>query len=383
MGIGKFRRYEFSQPVLKLMNKERMAKKVTIVLPIYNGRIFVDQCLSSVFEMEYPNFDVIVVDDGSTDGTREYVTEHYPQLRLIQLSGHSGHSKACNAGILATDARYVYIIEHHTIVKKDTLTQLMQVMLSDNEAAICYSRQINVYSDDQVMVEGKRYAHFVVNQQCERVPLKDVAGLDEHEAPVDVSSSGTFSYLIDKEKFRQLGYFDEDYFVHLADYELTLRTKAAGFKCYYVPKSESYHKSFPSTAKSHNYRGGRAYPAFRMYVIAKNRWLTILSHYAPKTLLFLFPSLIVYEIFLISFAISRRTFFSYVKAIFWLVTHPGIIINKRKQIQGIKKVPDATLLVAGELNFVPGLAQSALEQTVIRYLITFLTIYWNLVKRFL
>lgn len=358
-------------------------EKVTVVLPIYNGRIFLDQCLPPVFEMDYPNFDVIAIDDGSTDGTVEYLKQHYPQVRVIQLSGRCGHSKACNVGIEATDARYAYIIEHHTIVKKDTLSQLMKVMLSDEQAAICYSRQFNVYSENKVMVEGRRYAHFVVNQQCRRVPETDAGELDETDEPVDVSSSGTFSYLIDKKIFEGLGYFDEDYFVHIADYELTLRAKAAGFKCYYVPKSESFHKSFSSTINAHNYRGGADYPAFRVFVIVKNRWFTILSHYSIKTLVLLFPALLVYEIFQFGFAVTRRATIAYGKAIFWLLTHPRIILRKRRQIQQIKTVADKDLLVAGELNFVPGLARSASERAIIHALTTFLTAYWNSVTRFL
>ncbi|MCP4371863.1 MAG: glycosyltransferase [Deltaproteobacteria bacterium] len=359
-----------------------MNAKVTVVLPIYNGQRFLDQCLPPLFEMDYPNYDIIVVDDGSSDETVKHLKQCYPQVRIIQLQKRSGHSKACNTGILATDARYVYIIEHHTIVKKDTLSQLMKVMLSESETAICYSRQFNVYSENNIVVEGKRYAHYVVNQQCERIPLSEL-NIMEDEQPVDVSSSGTFSYLIDKEKFTALGYFDEDYFVHIADYELTLRAKAAGFKCYYVPKSISYHKSFAESAKSHNYRGGDEYPAFRTYVIVKNRWFTILSHYSLNTLLLIFPALILYELLLIGFVIRRNVFLSYVKAMGWLFSHPGILLKKRRHIQQIKKVKDSSLLVAGELNFVPGLAQSLFEQRIIRFLTIFLTGYWNLVKRFL
>lgn len=359
-----------------------MNPKVTTVLPIYNGAIFLDQCLPPLLEMDYPNYDIIVVDDCSSDDTVAHLRQHYPQVRVIELQERSGHSKACNTGIAAADARYVYLIENHTIVKKDTLSELMKVMLSDEQAAICYSKQLNVYSDEQIVVEGKRYAHFVVNQQCERIPLQEVQE-ESQEAPADVSSSGTFSYLIDKTKFDIIGLFDETYFIHIADYELTLRAKAAGYKCYYVPASVSYHKSFVHTAGSYNYRGGREYPAFRTYVIARNRWLTILSHYSLRTLLLLAPALCIYELCLVAFVIHRHVCRSYLNAIGWLFTHPQIILRKRQHIQRIKRVKDADLLTAGALNFVPGLAQSRSEQVVLHYLTAFLTWYWNVVKRFL
>ncbi len=149
-----------------------------------------------------------------------------------------------------------------------------------------------------------------------------------------------------------------------------------------MPASVTYHKSFVSTASGHNFRGGQKYPAFRTFVIARNRWILILSYYALKTIFLLSPALVIYELMLIGFVIRRRVFISYLKAMFWLLTHPHIIIKKRRHIQQLKRVKDASLLVAGELNFVPGLTQSRLERTIIHYLTKFLTMYWNFTKIF-
>lgn len=356
-----------------------MDAHVTIVLPTHNSRIFLDQCLQSLTRLDYPQYDLLAVDDGSSDDTVGYLHQHYPQVRVIQLPKQSGHSKACNTGILGTDARYVYIVEHHTIVTPDALSRLMDVILADEKAAICYSRQINMYNDQLVVVEGKRNAHYAVNQQCDRQVL-NADRWCEDARPVDVTSAGTFSYLIDKEKFQTLDYFDEDYFIHINDYELTLRTKAAGWKCYYVPDSVTYHRSFVQTASSYNFRGGRTYPAFRTFYISRNRWLLMLSYYEVKTLLLLGPALLIYEILTIIFAMRRGVFGAYLKAMGWLCAHPGMILKKRRTIQRLKKVKDSALLVAGELNFVPGLTRSPLEHVGIRYLTKFLTTYWKIVK---
>ncbi len=355
--------------------------KVSVVLPTYNSQHFLEQCLPPLLEMDYPDFDIYVVDDGSSDNTIQRLhTFHSEKIHLIQLPGRSGHSAACNAGILATDARYVYVVEHHTIVTPTALSELMRVMLDNQNAAICYSKQVNVYDEKSVMLEGARYAHYVVNQQCERSPQSSLENHMTGEKPVDTTSAGTFSFLIDKERFKLIGFFDEDYFIHINDYELTLRAKAAGFACYYVPTSINYHKSFVETASAFNYRGGSSYPKFRTFVISRNRWLLMLSYYSIKTLLLLSPALIVYETFLIGFALRRKVFLSYLKAVTWLISHPEILIKKRKSVQGLKVVEDRALLRAGELNFVPGLTRTVLEQKCIKYLTAFLSRYWNLVR---
>ncbi|MCP4367781.1 MAG: glycosyltransferase family 2 protein [Deltaproteobacteria bacterium] len=360
-----------------------MNMQVTVLIPTYNSRIFLDQCLQPLLNMDYPNYDIIIVDDCSSDGTIRHIEQYYPKIRITQLQKRSGHSAACNAGIFTTKARYVYIVEHHTIVTKEALSRLMLVMNADNDAAICYSKQLNMYSEHNTVVEGKRYAHYIVNQQCERNPLIGEGEEDENEPPVDVTSAGTFSYLIDKEKFQEIGYFDEDYFIHINDYELTLRVKAAALKCYYVPASITYHKSFVSTASDYNFRGGEKYPVSRTFFIARNRWLLLLSYYSLKTLVLLSPALAIYELALIGFVIRRGVFMPYLKAVYWLFTHPALIIKKRRYIQRVKRVKDTSLFVAGELNFVPGLTQSTLERIIIRYLTKFLTMYWNFTKIFL
>ena len=368
-----------------------MKPRVTIVLPTYNSMPFLERCLSSLQQLDYAAYDVLVVDDCSSDNTVTYIRQNYPQVRVIALPARSGHSAACNAGISGTDARYVYIVEHHTVVMPDTLQRLMGAILAEAEAAICYSRQINIYDAHTVAVEGKRFAHYVVNQQCERelherVDAEKFAAehcLTQSGDPVDVTSAGTFSYLIDTEKFTDIGLFDEDYFIHINDYELTLRVKAAGWKCLYVPTAVHYHKSFVTTTGTHNFRGGDCYPGFRTFVISRNRWLLMLSYYSIKSFCILAPALLLYECLLIGFVTRRGVLGSYLKAIGWLLSHPGSILRKRQAIQRIKIVRDRDLLVAGDLNFVPGLTHSPFERRLIHGLTRFLSSYWEWGKQFL
>ena len=373
-----------------------LKEKIAVVFPSYNAKEFLDQCLSPLSTMDCQVDEIIVVDDCSSDGTAEYLHENYPQVRVISLSVNSGASKACNIGIAATDARYVYIIEHHTVVIKDSLSQLMQVMTSDPKAAICYSKQLNVYSKQKIIVEGARNAHYVVNQHCEHQMLDDIS-LEQQEqekliqqlkeqsdkTPRDVSSAGAVSFLIDREKLGTIGYFDETYFIYLNDHEFALRVKAAGLKCYYVPTSIVYHKSLVEKINEFNFRGGGKYPALRTYYISRHRWLIIFTHYSFKSILLLSPALAIYEIFLFAFVFSRGVLKPYLKSIVWLVTHPKLLLEKRRKIQSLKCVKDSSLLVAGELNFVPGLAQSRFEHRMINGLTCFLTGFWALVKKWI
>lgn len=354
---------------LLMKRDENTYPQVTVVLPIYNAKNYLEQCLPPLFTMDYPNYDILVVDDCSSDGSTEYIRQHYPQVRVIRLSKNSGPSKAFNVGIEAADSRYIYIIEHHTIVTTDSLSLLVNVMLADAHAAICYSRQLNVYAENKIVVEGARQAHYIVNQHCERIILegKTFSSQDQEniikdlkktgdQQPVNVSAAGTISFLIDKEKLSSIGYFDETFFIYLNDQELALRVRAAGLKCYYVPTSIVYHKSLLHKMSEFNFRGGKTYPARRTYYISRHRWLIILSHYSLKTIVFITPALAVYESALLAFVIQRRVFMSYVQSLFWLLTHPRTILKKRQYIQRLKCVKDSELLVAGDMNFVPGLA---------------------------
>ena len=90
--------------------------EVTIVIPNYNGKHFMEPCLDSHARQTYTNFHILVVDNASSDGSREYMQDHYPDIEYIQLDKNYGFSKAVNVGIQASKTPFVILLNNDTTV---------------------------------------------------------------------------------------------------------------------------------------------------------------------------------------------------------------------------------------------------------------------------
>jgi len=102
--------------------------KVSVVIPNWNGIKFVGMCLDSMAHSTFKDFEVIVVDNGSTDGSRELIEEKYPHVRLIKLPENMGFARACNEGLKASDAEYICLLNNDIEIDPDWLGELVEGM---------------------------------------------------------------------------------------------------------------------------------------------------------------------------------------------------------------------------------------------------------------
>src|SRR5512139_3795284 len=117
---------------------------MSIVLVCWNNREYLDPCLKSLYECGLnSSFDVIVVDNGSKDGSQQMLEEKYPDVKLIQNEGNVGLSKASNQGIDATNGRYVLLLNNDTIVNRRALDQLVEFLDSHPEAGAVGGKLLN------------------------------------------------------------------------------------------------------------------------------------------------------------------------------------------------------------------------------------------------
>ena len=102
--------------------------KVTIVIPNYNGKHFMEPCLSSLSEQTYKNFHILVVDNASSDGSIEYMEENYPDIELIKLQKNFGFSKAVNIGIQHSRTPYVILLNNDTTVDTRYVEEMVKAI---------------------------------------------------------------------------------------------------------------------------------------------------------------------------------------------------------------------------------------------------------------
>lgn len=234
------------------MNTHRDAPSVFVVIVNWNGVSDTLECLESLCNLEYPDLQVVLVDNGSEDDSIEAVRRKYPSTRIIANSRNLGFTGGNNVGIrcaLENGADYVWLLNNDTIVDRSTLSSLVGVAESDPGIGIVGSK-IYSFSEPGVIsfagatidwVKGKS-SHIgrgeVDNGQYDRVSEVDrVSGC---------------SMLVKKEVCEKVGLLDEAFFLFVEDVDWCVRAKLAGFRINFAPSSNVWHKEGSSIHKAEN-----------------------------------------------------------------------------------------------------------------------------------
>ncbi|MBM16000.1 MAG: hypothetical protein CMH75_07955 [Nitrospina sp.] len=210
---------------------------VSVIVPNWNGIRFVGMCLDSLDKLHFKNFEVIVVDNGSTDGSRELIEEKYSWVRLLKLPENMGFAIACNEGIKTSNARYVVLLNNDIEVTPDWLTELYEGMERHPECGMGTTKMMFLDNRDVFYNTGDLFHSWSAGGGRGQGE-KDIGQYDQ-ENFVFGACAGAGIYR--KELFNQIGLFDEDFFIFAEDVDLNMRSQLQGFQAVYLPKSKVYH----------------------------------------------------------------------------------------------------------------------------------------------
>jgi GT2 family glycosyltransferase len=242
--------------------------QVNVIIVNWNGRQHLADCLPSLLATRYPNFRIMVLDNGSTDGSMAWLQVTYPGVETVALGRNLGFAAANNAGVriaLATSADYAVLLNNDTRVELDWLDALVSVSETDPSIAICQARQRTWEGSQEIRF---RFIPEWVEVEHECVPVTS-PGL----ASLTPFASGC-GMLLRCSALRQIGLFDERYFMYVEDVDLTLRAWIGGFRVMDVPEAIVYHRMTGSGSVSKQ----------RMFWGYRNQLTTLLKLYGAKTL---------------------------------------------------------------------------------------------------
>lgn len=223
----------------------RHLSKVGIVILNWNGFEDTVECLASIVAIDYPNFEIIVVDNGSSDGSGEAISRRYPHVKIIKNEKNLGYTGGNNVGIinaLKSGSEYVWLLNNDTTVETDTLSKLVK-NFEDNPQNGILSPIIYEYVNPQEVQYCGCYADLKSFQFRSISNLKKIRliGLDK------LTYIWGTALLVRKEVFERVGLLNEKYFAYFEDYEFSNRASKAGFKCRIETSAKIYHKESRST----------------------------------------------------------------------------------------------------------------------------------------
>lgn len=227
---------------------------VSVIIPTWNAMELLCSALDSLQAQTWQNFETIVVDNGSTDGTPERITREYSGVRLIRFETNRGFAPAVNAGIKAARGDILVLMNNDTEADPNWLEALVRALSEHAEVGFCASKVLQYHDRSRIDSAG----------DCLGL-LADQVGHGEPNSPwfdrprpVFSACAGAAAYR--REVFQTVGYFDERFFAYTEDVDFGARAQLAGFSCLYVPDAIIYHVG---SATGNRNSGLKSYLLFR------------------------------------------------------------------------------------------------------------------------
>lgn len=223
------------------------APKVSIVILNWNSKKDTLECLSSVRNIEYPNLEVIVLDNGgSTDGSQEAIRKQFPEVRLIEVQGNRGFAGGNNIALREASGDYYLLLNNDTVVDKNVVKRLVEAGES--------SRDIGITGPKMYLYDRKNVFWFAGGfmQKHYGTIHRGYGEVDrgQYDRTEDVDIMSGCALMVKKEVVDKIGFLDEEFFLYYEDADWCLRARKAGYRIVYVPSAVIWHKCCGTTNRN-------------------------------------------------------------------------------------------------------------------------------------
>lgn len=258
-------------------------RKVVIIIPNLNGREHLECCLPSVLAQTCQGFELILVDNGSTDGSVEFVQNNFPGIHIIKNERNLGFAEANNLAIRATTAPYIVTLNNDTRVDPEWLTEMVKAAESDPAAGMVACKIL--YMQPPQLIDS-------AGMDLDRTGMgwsryNGLNDKNDETVPYEVFCPCAAAALYKREMLDQVGLFDESFFAYYEDLDLGWRARLMGWKCLYAPAAIVYH-SHSATSRQGS--------GFKRYMLSRNRIWSVLKNYPTPELWLRLPELLFYDL---------------------------------------------------------------------------------------
>ena len=303
---------------------------ITIIILNYNGKEYIFDCINSVFKTTGCNFEVILIDNNSTDQSSEYCKEKFPDLTLIKNEKNLGMA-ARNIGIKKAKGNFIAFLDADTIVQSNWLEILLESYKKHGDGL--YQGKL-LQRDNHEIIESCGDFTNIFGFGFARGRVKPDTG-NYNEFPTISFPVGGYTFSSTK-IIKKIGYVDESdlFFLMLDDLDYGWRAWAMDIPCYYEPKSVIYHLGSPVLK----------WTSQKFFFLERNRWICLLSLYTTKTLVKILPHLLLIEAGMFFYLISKGLGLTKIKAFFSILKMYSRIKKRKINIMKLKTVSDKKII---------------------------------------
>jgi len=321
--------------------------KVSIIIVTYNKRDILRLCLESLLNTKYDNFDVVVIDNGSSDKTSDYIKMMFPSIKLVRLDRNIGHAAGCNVGIhISKKAKYIVKLDDDVIIlDKDWLKKAVNLLERDPKIAAAHFNIISVYvkNIDEINTKIKRSHCKLKNIHRKGTYLLiDRLGFGvlttQTNVIAEVFFPGTVACIFRRKALIEAGGFDNDFFFYLDEVDIGWRLRLLGYKILIIPQIYAYHIRFQYSMQK--------MPFISIYNYSKNTFMMFIKNYSLINIIKYLPIKLLF-FFLESLYMLYKNpiaFYACIYGLLYIIKKMKLILIKRYNVQKMRRIGDSEII---------------------------------------
>ncbi|MEM3448738.1 MAG: glycosyltransferase family 2 protein [Nitrososphaerota archaeon] len=329
--------------------------KVTVIVSNYNGwsRGTLKNCLESLIKADYPNLEIIVVDNSSKDGSTYFINKYFGGIRCI-VNNENNYSSGLNLGIKKSKGKYVIFFNDDVIVSPHIIRQAVKIMESDETIALAQFKLINFFYRNKIDCIGETTDIYGNSVEI----AHDEIDHGQYNVPMEILCAAGSACILRRSIIKRIGIYDPKFVIGYEDLDFALRVWLSGYKVIFIPNTDVFHiRGASYTGKSPEIEKLRLKVKEHFY---KNQISTIIKNYSFKNLIKAVPIvLIMYLLIAIGEVFLRKNLalaFARFKAIIWNLSELPYLLHHRRNVQQIiRKHPDEVftrLMAENQFKFI-------------------------------
>ena len=303
---------------------------VSVIIVNWNGRKFLPECLEGLRRQVFRHFTVIFADNGSSDGSIDFVKRNYPEVEIIALPGNVGFSAANNIALETVETEYAALLNNDAAPDYMWLKNTVEALEAHPEAGSAASKML--FYDDSKVIDRAGDSYTRAGAGFLRGRGMPADNYDKQEWIFGACAGAA---LYRTQMLRNTGLFDEDFFLVYEDVDLSFRAQLKGWKCVYVPEAVVYHRAGGSIVFDS--------PASVYYSQRNLEWVYVKNMPSGLILRTILPH-IIYDLAAFLYFVTRGRGRDFIRAKRDALKGLKKALQKRSQIQQSKMVDDGYLL---------------------------------------
>jgi len=312
---------------------ERLTPLVSVLIVCTNDRQHLAECLGSLQECTYPEIEVIVSDNGSTDGSVELIRRMFPSVKVIESGKNLGFPEANNRAMRVAKGKYLFQLNPDTRIDPRCIDELVRVMEKDESIGIAAAK-MKIYFEPDVLNSAGIAANQILYGWDRGAFELDRGQYDE---PAEVIAGCGGALMVRRSLVERIGELDARFFMYYEDLDFGIRAWLSGSSVVFIPQAVVYHK----------YKAGVRKAIYNEYYDHRNRLRTMLKNFSLSTLAWMLPASLTFNAKTIAghLAAGRTRDAAYqLRAMLWNLAVLPNTLRERMRVQRLRAVQDARLL---------------------------------------